>query len=191
MIESLYISKSRIRRELLSLFFTNPSKSFYLRELSRLLNCSAGSLQRELLRFKRDGLFLSERRGNLVFYSLNSAHPLHQEMKGIVTKTVGVVGSLAKLFRSMPQVQTAFIYGSFASDRENPASDIDVFVIGDIAWEELARPLRTIQQKLLRDVHPTLYSHKEYLDNKTAGSGFISDLLARPKIMLIGTEDDL
>ena len=191
MIESLYISKSRIRRELLALFYTNPSQTYYLRELSRLLECSVGSLRRELLKFQEDGLFLTERRGNLVFYSLNTSHPLYGEMKGIVAKTVGVVGSLKQALKSVPCVQVAFIYGSFASNRENPTSDIDVFIIGDGSLMELSKVLRGVQKRLMREINPTLYARDEYLKRKAEGGGFIEDILTKPKIMLIGTMNDL
>jgi predicted nucleotidyltransferase len=191
MLESLYISKSRIRRDLLALFYTNPDRTYYLRELSRLLECSVGSLRRELLRFQEDGLFLTERRGNLVFYSLNIGHPLYGEMKGIVAKTVGVVGSLKQALKSVLCVQVAFIYGSFASNRENPTSDIDVFIIGDASLMELSKVLRRVQKRLMREVNPTLYARDEYLKRKAEGGGFIEDILTKPKIMLIGTMDDL
>jgi predicted nucleotidyltransferase len=191
MIESLYISKSRIRRDLLALFYTNPGQKYYLRELSRLLDCSVGSLRRELLKFQVDGLFLTERRGNLVFYSLNTGHPLYGEMKGIVAKTVGVVGSLKQALKSVPCVQVAFIYGSFASNRENPTSDIDVFIIGDASLMELSKVLRGVQKRLMREINPTLYARDEYLKRKAEGGGFIEGILTKPKIMLIGTMDDL
>ena len=191
MLESLYISKSRIRRELLALFYTNPGQKYYLRELSRLLDCSVGSLRRELLKFQEDGLFLTERRGNLVFYSLNTGHPLYGEMKGIVAKTVGVVGSLKQALKSVPCVQVAFIYGSFASNRENPTSDIDVFIIGDASLMELSKVLRGVQKRLMREINTTLYARDEYLKRKAEGGGFIEDILTKPKIMLIGTMDDL
>jgi predicted nucleotidyltransferase len=191
MLESLYISKSRIRRDLLALFYTNPGQTYYLRELSRLLGCSVGSLRRELLKFQEDGLFLTERRGNLVFYSLNTSHPLYGEMKGIVAKTVGVVSSLKQALKSVPRVQVAFIYGSFASNRENPISDIDVFIIGDASLMELSKVLRGIQKRLMREINPTLYARDEYLKRKAEGGGFIEDILTKPKIMLIGTMNDL
>jgi predicted nucleotidyltransferase len=191
MLDSLYISKSRIRRDLLALFYTNPRQKYYLRELSRLLECSVGSLRRELLKFQADGLFLTERRGNLVFYSLNTGHPLYGEMKGIVAKTVGVVGSLKQALRSVPRIQTAFIYGSFASNRENPTGDIDVFIIGDVSLMDLSKALRGVQKRLMREVNPTLYARDEYLKRKAEGGEFIKEILVKPKIMLIGTESDL
>ncbi len=60
MLESLYVTKSRIRQGLLGLVFANPSQRYYLRELQRTLGYSAGSMRRELLRFQRDDLFSTQ-----------------------------------------------------------------------------------------------------------------------------------
>ena len=130
MLESLYISKSKIRQELLALFFTNPQKRYYLREVERILGCSAGSIRRELLKFQKDGLFNTDKVGNLLYYSLNTNHPLFKELKAIVSKTIGVEASLRKELSTVPNVETAFIYGSFAANKEKSASDIDLMVIG-------------------------------------------------------------
>lgn len=191
MLESLYITKSAIRRDLLALFFTNPSNKYYLRELQRMLGYSAGSIRRELLKFQRDNLFNTQRTGNLLYYSLNTAHPLFAELKSIVSKTVGAEGSLKKALRSVKKINIAFIYGSFAAKRENAASDIDVMVIGDPDTSELHEKILGLEQKLKREINPAIYSLKEYKTKRHAKSGFWEDLLKNPKIMLVGNENDL
>jgi len=190
-LDSLHIFKSRIRREVLTLFFTNPSEGYYLRELSRLLNCSAGSLTRELSSLHRDGLLLKETRGNLTIYSANPSHPLFKEIKSIIAKTVGVVGSLKKALTAVPGIRAAFIYGSFAASSENSASDIDVFIIGETDFGALARVLRGIQERLRREINPTVYSSAEYFRRKSERGSFMTEVLSRKKVMLIGTENDL
>ena len=85
-----FITKSKIRKDLLSLFFTGPSKEYYLQELHRLLGYSAGNIRRELLRFRKDNLFVTRKVANLLYYSLNVQHPLFHELKSIISKTIGV-----------------------------------------------------------------------------------------------------
>ena len=191
MLESLYITKSKIRQDLLTLFFTNPSQRYYLRELERVLGHSAGSIRRELLRFQKDNLFNTEKTGNIVLYSLNTNHPLFKELKSIVSKTVGVEGSLKKALSSMKKIKIAFIYGSYAAKRERATSDIDLMIIGDPNTSRLNEKIIELEKRLKREINPTIYSWKEYMAKKGAGSGFILDLLENPKIMLIGREDDL
>ncbi|GAI13105.1 unnamed protein product, partial [marine sediment metagenome] len=90
MLESLYITKSKIRQGILTLFFTNVSQKYYLRELQRILGYSAGSIRRELLKFQKDNLFNTERVGNLLYYTLNTKHPLFKELRAIVCKPWGL-----------------------------------------------------------------------------------------------------
>ena len=191
MPETLYLTKSRIRRDLLALFFSNPTKEYYLRELSRLLHCSAGSLRRELLKFEQDGLFETRKAGNLLYYSLNRRHPLFKEIKSIVAKTAGVEGRLRQALSGIAGIKVAFIYGSYASGREKTTSDIDVFVIGEAMLRDLSAPIRQAQKALAREINITLYSEDEYLKRKQEKAGFLEDVLKAPKVMLRGNEHDL
>lgn len=191
MLESLYITKSKIRQNLLVLFFTNPSQKYYVRELERLLGYSVGSIHRELLKFKKDSLFDTQKVGNLLYYSLNTKHPLFNELKSIVSKTAGVEGSLKKILRSIEKIEIAFIYGSFANKKEKAMSDIDIMIIGNPNTSNLNEKIMILEKLLKREINPTIYSSKEYKDKKKAKSGFIMDLLKNPKILLIGKKDDL
>jgi predicted nucleotidyltransferase len=191
MLESLYITKSKIRRDLLTLFFTNPSQKYYLRELQRILGYSAGSIRRELSKFQKDTLFNTQKVGNLLYYSLNIKHPLFKELKSIVSKTVGVEARLRKTLSSIKKIKIAFVYGSFAAKREKGISDIDLMIIGEPDISYLNEKITKLEKKLIREINPTIYSLKEYKAKKKAKSGFILEILKNPKIMLIGKEDDL
>jgi len=191
MLESLYITKSKIRQDLLTLFFTNPSKRYYLRELQRILGHSAGSIRRELLKFQKDNLFVTQRVGNLLYYSLNTKHPLFKELKGIISKTIGIEGSLRKTLSSIKKIEIAFIFGSFAAQHEKVTSDIDLMIIGNPDTSLLNEKIAELERRLNRDINLTMYSFSEYKRKKRAKSGFIMDLLKNPKVLLIGKESDL
>lgn len=183
--------KSKIRREIFSLFFTNPEQKYYLRQLERLLGFSAGNIRRELLNLVQDGLFHTEKQGNLFYYSLNTDHALYEEIKSIVFKTIGVEGSLRDCLSNLKNIKTAFIYGSFASQSEKKSRDIDVMIIGDPEISELNRRIRELEHKMSREIHVTIYSLAEYETKKKDKRRFILDLLKSPKIILIGRENDL
>jgi len=191
MLTGLYITKSMVRRDLLTIFFTNPSKKYYLRELERLLCYSAGNIRRELLKFKGDGILLTEQTGNLVFYTLNIRHPLFRELKSLISKTIGLEGALRNVLCGLRGIKTAFIYGSFASGKEKATSDIDVMVIGDFNNSRLHELIMKLERKLNREINVTVYSREEYLRRKSEHRGFITELINNPKIMLAGKEDDL
>ena len=191
MLESLYITKSKIRQGILTLFFTNVSQKYYLRELQRILDYSAGSIRRELLKFQKDNLFNTERVGNLLYYTLNTKHPLFKELRAIVCKTVGVGVSLRNALSSINKIKIAFIYGSFAAKHEKGTSDIDLMTIGNPDISLLNEKVAVLERRLQREINITVYSWEEYRHKKLAKSGFIIDLLKNPKIMLVGKEDDL
>lgn len=191
MLESFYIAKSKIRQDLLTLYFTNPSKRYYLRELERILNYSAGNIRRELLKFQKDNLFNTKPIGNMLYYSLNTKHPLFKELKNIVFKTVGVEGSLKKILSTFKKINISFIYGSFASKKEKGNSDIDVMIIGNPNISQINQEFAKLERLMKREINPTFYSLKEYKIKKEDKSGFIIDLLKKPKIMLIGKVNDL
>lgn len=191
MLDSLYITSSKTQRDLLALFFTNPSEAYYLRQLERMLGYSAAGIRRELLRFLGDGLLKTKRVGNTIHYSLNTQHPLHDELKSIVSKTVGVEGSLRGALSSIDGIKVAFIYGSFAKHREKPTSDIDLMVIGHPDISALHKTIQALETRLGREINHAVYSPDEYDSRKREKSGFIENLLRSPKIILVGSEDDL
>jgi len=191
MLESLYISKSKIRQDLLTLFFTNPSQKHYLRELQRELGYSAGSIRRELLKFQKDNLFSTQMVGNLLYYTLNTRHPLFRELKMIVSKTVGVEGRLRNTLSSIQGIRVAFIYGSYARRKEKGSSDIDLMIFGNPDTSLVNEKIAELEKRLKREINPTVYSLEEYRGKKKAKSGFIMELLKEPKIMVMGKEDDL
>src|SRR3989338_4454436 len=191
MLDPFSITKSRIRQDLLVLFFTNPSQRYYLRELQRMLGYSAGNIRRELLKLQHDGLLTTHAVGKLLYYSLNIGYPIFKELKSIVTKTIGVEGILRATLSAVDNISIAFIYGSFAAKKEKGASDIDLMIIGTPDTSVLHDKLAAIEKKLQREINPTIYSMNEYRAKKRAKRGFITELLKRPKIMLKGSEDDL
>ena len=191
MLESLYISKSKIRQDLLTLFFTNTTQKYYLRELQRILGYSAGSIRRELLRFQKDNLFNNLKAGNLLYYTLNTDHLLFNELKTIVAKTAGVEGSLKNTLLSIKDIKIAFIYGSFATKREKGTSDIDLMIIGNPDTSLLNEKIARVERKLKREINIIVYSCNEYKYKKKMKSGFVIDLLRKPKVILVGRENDL
>jgi len=147
-MEILQISKSRLREGLLNLYFANPNKKFYLRELERILDFSVANIRRELIKLKKIGLFRIENRGNLTYYYLNKSFPLFQELKSIISKTSGVPRILKESLKKVKGIECAFIYGSFAKVKENYISDIDLVAIGDPDEDELIKELDKLKEQL-------------------------------------------
>lgn len=179
----LYLTKSRTRGDLLALFFLNPMASYYLRELGRRLNVSAGTLARELKQFSQEGLLQREARGKEVFYRLNRSHPLYSEIKGIVEKTRGIPVRLAEGLQPIKSIQQAYIYGSFAKGVPAANSDIDLLLVGKetSASEKLLKDLET---RFGRTINVTTYAPAEFQAKRRDKSEFLFEVMRGPIIQL-------
>lgn len=186
MLESLYLTKSKVRARLLGILFSNPEKKYYLSELARLAEASAGNVQRELERFVRDELVRREKKGNLTFYVPNPRHALFPEIRSLVLKTAGMEAELRRLVSARKDVRLALLYGSFARQEEKGESDVDLMVIADGKLEKLYSSLSTLERKFSREINVTAYSPQEFKKKINSADSFIKNVLRQPHRILKG-----
>jgi len=63
--------RSKITIKVLNYYFLNPKKSHYVNELARILDVDPANLFRKLIELEREGVLVSEMRGNQRYFSLN------------------------------------------------------------------------------------------------------------------------
>jgi len=189
MLRKLFSSKVRI--ELLNTFFLHPERSFYLRELERITGEDYKNVSTELKNLESMGLLTSSKSGNLKYFHANPAFLIYPELKSIFFKVRGAPGLLKQVLSDRPDIECAFIYGSFAAGTENDKSDIDLMVVGKIPLENLLKLLREPEKALGRDINPSLFPIPEMKQRLKDRDPFIDRITAEPKIMLIGDEDGL
>lgn len=185
------IFKSKVRKELFLLYFSDTDKKYYLRQLERILNIPVSIIRKELMKLDKSGMFISEKVGNLVYYCLNKSYPLFAELKSIVFKTIGIKGSIQAVLSKIDGIQAAFIYGSFANESERSHSDIDLFIIGKIEEDKLLQEITGLEKKINREINYSLYSESDWRKKKKEKNSFVIDVIENSKIFLIGGKDDL
>lgn len=180
------------RRKVLGLLLLHPDQRYYLREIARLTDTTPGTLTRELAKLVEAGVLTVEKVGNQVHYAANRACPIFSELASILRKTSGLVdvlaGGLAPLAN---RIEDAFVFGSMASDKAGGTSDIDLMVIGDVGFPELVRALHPLQDGLAREINPKVYSRLEWDKLVKAQGAFVRDVLAKPKLFVLGSEQGL
>jgi len=182
----------KTRQGILAAIFVQPEKSWYVSELARRLGVPSSSLQRELQGLTEAGILKSHRQGHMVYFQANTESPLFSDLRGLMLKTAGLVDILAdalNAFRS--KIKLAFVYGSIASGQERSDSDIDLMVIGDISPVDLARPLRNARELLGREINPTVYSSAEFAKKRKATDHFLTQVLTKPRLLVLGSENEL
>jgi predicted nucleotidyltransferase len=189
MLDKLFSSK--VRSELLNVFFLHPDRDFYVREVERISRQDHRNVVRELRNLEAIGLLKSRRQGNLKYYGLNTRFPIYDELKSIVQKTSGAVPLLRETLAEESEIDVAFIYGSFASGEAIAQSDVDLMVIGNVAVERILQLIREPEQVLSREINPVVYDAREIKKRLRNGDPFITNIFEGQKIMVVGTEDDV
>lgn len=176
---------------ILELFFNNPEKSYYLRELGRIIGKQPGVFQKDINKLVESGILISEYKAKSRFFKLNKSHPLYKELRSIFFKTIGAEGRLRKILKSIKNIEIAFIFGSFAKRREDSFSDIDLMIIGNPNEDELILEISKLESRLDREINYHIFSLADWKKGLKEKSSFLENILSQPKIFLIGNKDEL
>ena len=182
----------KTQRGLLALFFLRPDESFYLRQIVRIAGNGQGGVQRELARWVEAGLLMRTHHGNHVYYQANRSSPVFDELRSLTVKTVGVADVLRESLSPIAErIKLAFIHGSFACGTEKSGSDVDLVLIGDVSFGEIAALMRPAQERIGRELNPTVYPVREFRAKLRAKHHFVTSLMETPRIYLIGGQREL
>ena len=159
MIEQLFGSKTRVK--LLQLFYSNPNRSFYVREITRKINEQINSVRRELSNLLSIGIITSDNTNNKLYYEVNQKfeyfEPLQQIFGGgMTTKAISsnddteIDEEAQTSLKAVGHVELAVYTGQFTRDE---SSGIDILIVGDInpnALQKYVDQLEVSENKSLR-----------------------------------------
>ena len=132
-----------------------------------------------------------EKRGNQQLYSAATKGPIFAELASILRKTSGLADVLAQALEPVAnKLRVAFVFGSVAQGRETAGSDIDVMLIGDLGFRQTIELLHPAQAVLGREINPKVFTTEEFFA-RVPVEPFLADVLAKPKLFLIGNAHDL
>ena len=125
---------------LLEAFLRNPSREYYLNELSRELNMSPSTVKIYVDAFVSDNILIERRKGNLRIFILNNESPMVKELKRAYFLSLLLVAGIDKIV----ETGTVAVYGSLAKGEIDERSDIDILVVSteDINYD----PIRVAEE---------------------------------------------
>ena len=189
MIKSLF---PKTKRTLLALMFLHPDQRYYIRQIEKLTGVSQGALQRELKNLVGIGILRAEKSGHQTFYSVNTANPIYEELRGVVYKTFGVAEILRKALKPLNRkIEVAFIYGSIARNEETAQSDIDLMLIGGVTFAESSIAISKAEILLGRTINPTIFPTEEFRRKLNENNHFLNSIIKTPLIFLLGEPNDI
>src|SRR5208283_5033292 len=92
----------------------------------------------------------------------------------------------AQSLKRIEGIDEAYLYGSFASNQQDAASDIDVLMIGAPREEVLAQVMRRLERQLGREINYTVLTPKEFESRRARKDAFLEDVWHNKRVSLVG-----
>lgn len=209
MFEQLFGSKTRVK--LLQLFYSNPNRAFYVREITRKIDEQINSVRRELSNLLSIGIITSDANNNRLYYEVSQDYEYYQPLavifgggpapaqpkkttaktlpkaaKPAQTADVAPEHPMAKAVRGTGKVDLAILTGQFTRD---DGAGVDVLLVGDLNQAKAGKfmdELEKSENKELRWVSMTMgdFNYRQQINDR-----FINDVLAAKKQVIINSQD--
>ncbi len=176
--EKLFGSKTRAK--LLKLFFENPGKSFYVREMTRVINEQINSVRRELLNLESIGVIKNETFDNKVYYSANSKHPFYRPLIDIFAKRVDT--NRDKDIKETTWEEYArpvknYLKGLVVTNRLPGQDGVDLLIIGNDKTKKLTRWAEVIEKKQGKPINYVIMTPEDFTYRVSVKDRFIAEVL--------------
>jgi hypothetical protein len=206
MVEQLFGSKTRVK--LLQLFFSNPNRSFYVREITRKIDEQINSVRRELSNLLSIGIITSDANNNRLYYEVNQEYEYYQPLAMIFggikvpasskaakkgepaeeaeVKAAEVVPEhpLAKAVRSTGRVELAVLTGQFTRDE---TAGIDVLIVGDVNAAKIDKFIAELEEAEKKELRYTVMPLDTYQYRIQINDRFIGSVLGAKKQVIINS----
>lgn len=195
MIEQLFGSKTRVK--LLQLFYSNPNRSFYVREITRKIDEQINSVRRELANLLNVGLITSDSSNNKVYYEVNQKYEFYPPLEEIFgtggTKTRKTAKAASKAIelpladdaddlKALGNVEIAALMGQFTRD---DSTGIDVLIVGNVNQNALAKYVTELEKQEGKDLRYTVFSLEDFTYRLQIKDRFMSNVLRSKKQVLL------
>jgi predicted transcriptional regulator len=184
MVEQLFGSKTRVK--LLQLFYSNPNRSFFVREITRKIDEQINSVRRELSNLLNIGIITSETTNNKLYYEVSQKFEYYEPLKEIfgggVTKTAkkaaaadgGADDAQAAGLDAVGHVELALYTGQFTRDE---SSGIDLLVVGDVNPNALRKYVTELEEKENKSLRYTVMTMPDFKYRRQINDRFIVGVL--------------
>lgn len=194
MLEQFFGSKTRV--ELLTFFFNNPEKSFFVRELVKLTGMQLNSIRRELDNLTKFGIIMEDKAKNSEvretnnkcnlpikrkYYRLNKNFVLYIELETLIIKSKLLLeNKLIEKLNNLGNIKRLVLSGIFTG---NKASPVDILILSeDIDKEKLGELIKKFEVYVKKDINYSVLSEEEYKYRWNIKDKFLFDILEQGRI---------
>jgi len=194
MIDALFGSKTRVK--LLHLFLNNPGKSFYVREITRLIDEQINSVRRELANMLEVGIIVSDSHENKLFYEVNQRYDYYVPFRAIFAdetidakqSNISIEEGVDMLLKDIKGLRLAVMSGILV---RNSVSSVDLLLVGDISAAKVKNLVKQIEKKESRELNYSVLSYNEFYYRLSVRDKFITEILNTKHAVLVDTDNIL
>lgn len=194
MIEQLFGSKTRVK--LLQLFYSNPNRSFYVREITRKIDEQINSVRRELANLLNTGIITSDTSNHKVYYEVNQRYEFYSPLQEIFGGGVGKPRRTAKAskaaemplpdetadLKALGNVEIAALMGQFTRD---DSTGVDVLIVGNVNQNALTKYVTELERQEGKDLRYTVFSLDDFTYRLQIKDRFMDSVLRSKKQILL------
>ncbi len=187
-IEKLFGSKTRAK--LLELFFANTNKSFYVREITRVIEEQINSVRRELTNLESIGVIRNETFDNKVYYTANMKHPFAHAFQEMFAPHKAVAATKVQEIKRKPSNSwdeyirpvSKYLRAMALFNRAPGQDGIDLLIIGDDKTKKLTRWAEVIEKKQGKPLDYVILGRDDYLYRLSVKDRFVMSILEDTEI---------
>lgn len=191
----------------MQLFYSNPNRSFYVREITRKIDEQINSVRRELANLLSVGLISSDTNNNRLYYEVNQKYEFYDPLSTIfgggagaaVKKAVkdatekGVPTAVVesddvKAIKALGNVEVALFTGQFTRDE---LSGIDFLIVGDVNQTKLAKYIEDLEVKEGKEIRYVHMPVQEYTYRQQVNDRFLMTVMNAKKQVMIDKNGSL
>jgi DNA-binding transcriptional ArsR family regulator len=155
----------QVRGRILALLFGHQQEHYFIRQIARLVETSAGNVQRELEILTGVGLVIRWKERNRVYYKAGcSSYEISRHLWALIATTAGVLPQIRSALEPLaPLIFFALVYGAVGCSGEDADRAIDLMVVGKVNPDEVRKALIPAEKKILsHSIKLTVYSVRTF-----------------------------
>lgn len=189
MIEHIF--KSKVRIKLLQLFFLDVSTEIHIRGIVRKIDEEINAVRRELKNLHEAKILVDEKRGNRLYYKVNKNSPIYHEILGLINKEFGLGKAILTKRDTIGDIKFAILTTAYIENHHPSPYDVDVLVVGDLNMKAVSSTVKQAETEIEREIRYTVMTEDEFDFRKKKRDTFISNIINKHKIIVIGDENQL
>ena len=196
MIDALFGSKTRVK--LLHLFLSNPGKSFYVREITRLIGEQINSVRRELANMTNIGIVTSDTADNKLYYEVNQQYEHYSPLRQIFADSIDKrqkksnqksdANSWQDELIRLPGLRVAVAAGVLV---RVSASQVDLLMVGQVSAARASSLVKKIEKAEGRELNYTVMPYDDFYYRLSVRDKFVTEIIGGTCLVLVDADNIL